>query len=181
MTTTPRRIQRKRTPGWVSPDNTVYVGRPTVFGNPFDWKEVGRAKAVAMYRDWLAGKLDDHFPDLVERRQAILERLPELRGRNQSCWCPLEAPCHADVLLPLANQDMSEITTKMQSKSSHGGRRPGAGRKPQGERPKERKTYTLAPDVVERINALSDETGHSKAAVIEYAVRSLKKLPHNLE
>jgi len=33
--TEPRRIQRKRTKGWRMPPNTVYVGRPTVWGNPF--------------------------------------------------------------------------------------------------------------------------------------------------
>ena len=26
-----------------------------------------------------------------------------LRGRNLACWCPLDQPCHADVLLELAN------------------------------------------------------------------------------
>lgn len=31
----PKRIQRKRTRGWTTPPNTVYVGRPTIFGNPF--------------------------------------------------------------------------------------------------------------------------------------------------
>lgn len=31
----PRRIQRKRTKGWKMPENTVYVGRPTKWGNPW--------------------------------------------------------------------------------------------------------------------------------------------------
>lgn len=29
--------------------------------------------------------------------------LGELRGKDLACWCPLDAPCHADVLLELAN------------------------------------------------------------------------------
>jgi len=29
--------------------------------------------------------------------------LGELRGHDLACWCPLGAPCHADVLLELAN------------------------------------------------------------------------------
>ncbi|MGE7207485.1 DUF4326 domain-containing protein [Sphingomonas sp. NPDC019816] len=33
-------------------------------------------------------------------------RLPELRGKNLACWCPLDQPCHADVLLELANKDV---------------------------------------------------------------------------
>jgi hypothetical protein len=28
-----------------------------------------------------------------------------LRGRNLACWCSLDMPCHADVLLRIANQD----------------------------------------------------------------------------
>ena len=35
----------------------------------------------------------------------ILSLLPDLRGKNLACWCPLDAPCHADVLLRLANAD----------------------------------------------------------------------------
>lgn len=178
---TPRRIQRKRTPGWASPDNTVYVGRPTVFGNPFDWKEVGRPRAVKMYRDWLNGKLEERFPDLIERRKEILERLSELRGQHLSCWCPESKPCHADILLALAHDEPPEATVAMGEKSARGGRRAGAGRKPEGDAPKVSKTYKLAPDVIERIDALSDETGRSKAAVIEYAIRRLRKGPKNIE
>jgi hypothetical protein len=36
-------------------------------------------------------------------RCAILDRLHELRGCNLACWCPIGEPCHADVLLELAN------------------------------------------------------------------------------
>jgi Domain of unknown function (DUF4326) len=28
-----------------------------------------------------------------------------LRGKNLACWCRLDRPCHADVLLELANAD----------------------------------------------------------------------------
>ena len=36
---------------------------------------------------------------------AIPERpdLAPLRGHDLACWCPLDQPCHADVLLELAN------------------------------------------------------------------------------
>ncbi len=27
----------------------------------------------------------------------------ELAGRDLACWCPLDGPCHADVLLEVAN------------------------------------------------------------------------------
>lgn len=88
----PKRIQRKRTKGWKMPENTVYVGRPTKYGNPWT---VGRqgisvktsAEAVELFKRHLAGK--SHFP--------------ELRGKNLACFCRLDQPCHADVLLEIAN------------------------------------------------------------------------------
>ncbi len=33
--------------------------------------------------------------------------LAELRGRDLACWCPLDQPCHADVLLELANAEVA--------------------------------------------------------------------------
>lgn len=89
----PQRIQRQRTKGWKMPENTVYVGRPSIWGNPFDTAEE--------FRRWLlecrpgSGKLE---------RDLILERIEELRGKNLACWCPIGVQCHADVLLELANR-----------------------------------------------------------------------------
>jgi hypothetical protein len=45
---------------------------------------------------------------LRDHAAIILRRLPELRGRNLACWCPLDAPCHADVLLRLANEETDQ-------------------------------------------------------------------------
>ena len=102
--TLPCRIQRKRIAGWVQPDNTRYVGRPSIFANPFDWREVGRERAVKLFRQWLNGDLDDRYPDFVSRRRQLVKRLKELRGKNLSCWCPEDEPCHVDVLIEAANK-----------------------------------------------------------------------------
>lgn len=100
-----RRIQRKRVKGWQMPANTVYVGRPTKWGNPY---AVGQAvgiretpmtaiEAVECYRVYIA----------ANAASAERWRLPiaELRGKNLACWCPLDQPCHADVLLEIANAE----------------------------------------------------------------------------
>lgn len=95
---TPRRIQRRRTAGWRMPVGAVYVGRPTRWGNPApaDPTPDGRAAAVAAYRAWIAGR-----PDLIAAaRQA-------LAGRDLACWCPLDQPCHADVLLTIATYHLT--------------------------------------------------------------------------
>jgi hypothetical protein len=75
------------------PPGVVVVTRPTKWGNPHPLS-LGRAEAVQRFRDdLLAGRLTITVGD-VER---------ELRGRDLACYCPLDGPCHADVLLELAN------------------------------------------------------------------------------
>ncbi len=96
----PERIQRKRTKGWRMPENAVYVGRPTKWGNPFAVGDFGipdRAAAVERFREWLDGRVVGPTPPTARQ-------IAELRGKYLACWCPLDgAPCHADVLLELAN------------------------------------------------------------------------------
>jgi hypothetical protein len=85
------RVQRRRTAGWRMPADTVYVGRPTKFGNPFPVAEHGQAAAVERFRLWLQTQ-----PLLVDQARR------ELRGKHLACWCRLDQPCHADVLLQAA-------------------------------------------------------------------------------
>jgi len=92
-----KRIQRKRTKGWRMPDGVVYVGRPSTWGNPFALSIFGgdRQRAVDSYRDYMT-----RFPTLAEAARK------ELVGKDLACWCPLDKPCHADVLLELANSPL---------------------------------------------------------------------------
>ena len=69
------------------PANAVSVTRPGKWGNPYTVEEYGREQAIRLYREWLVGK-----------------DLSELRGKDLACYCPLDQPCHADVLLELANR-----------------------------------------------------------------------------
>ena len=90
----PRRYQRSRRTGAHLPSEVVVVTRPTRWGNPHPLS-LGRVKAVSRYRDdLLAGRLAITVDD-VER---------ELRDRDLACYCPLDEPCHADVLLEVANR-----------------------------------------------------------------------------
>lgn len=107
----PIRIQRKRTKGWKMPPNTVYVGRPSKWGNPWGVNDGDEdspsgglaslhrvnsaAEAVAMFRQRL-------MENLMESDESV-DILIQLRGKNLACWCQLDQPCHADVLLELAN------------------------------------------------------------------------------
>lgn len=102
-TPTPKRIQRKRTKGWRMPPNTVYVGRPTKWGNPFvpmfRHDRTRLIETVERYRFWLNGGLSHSVQGFPPQPCEIVQ----LRGKNLACWCPLGQPCHADVLLELAN------------------------------------------------------------------------------
>jgi hypothetical protein len=91
----PNRVQLRRTKGWRKPAGVVVVARPSRWGNPFRLGIDGdRATCVARYREALvAGALGFSVDDV--RR--------ELAGHDLACWCPLELPCHTDVLLDVAN------------------------------------------------------------------------------
>lgn len=116
----PKRIQRQRSKGWKMPERTIYVGRPTIYGNPFPVDIYGQERAVDLYKRWLASKMSSHelttLSFFEERsaettRRTALSGLPALRGKDLACWCAIldaktgiRVPCHADVLLELANR-----------------------------------------------------------------------------
>ena len=111
---TPHRIQLRRTKGWRLPPNTVKVDRTTPWGNPFIVGKNGDAAyCVQLYRYLLGGYQNISDGEACCQRQdkaivAIKEEKaagwPTLRGKNLACWCRLDQPCHADVLLEIANR-----------------------------------------------------------------------------
>ncbi len=102
------------------PANAVYVGRRTIFGNPITVNDRCTAKeAVTAYAKMLrvsqtklaammvysdGTKAPMAGLGMIIWREKLKRRLPELRGKDLACWCPLDQPCHADVLLELANR-----------------------------------------------------------------------------
>ena len=88
----PHRVQLRRTRGWRMPEGAVKVDRTTRWGNPF--RDGPAEESVARYAEALgAGELAVTVDDV---RAA-------LAGRDLACWCPADRPCHADVLLGVAN------------------------------------------------------------------------------
>jgi hypothetical protein len=79
----------------------VYIGRPSVWGNPYShqgetlakFRVSTREEAIAKYEAWLLGQ-----PELVARAKQ------ELRGKVLGCWCAPKA-CHGEVLSRIANED----------------------------------------------------------------------------
>lgn len=101
----PKRIQRQRTKGWRMPEGAIYVGRPTRWGNHYtvglpNPEEDGPSgpmsaeTTVRLFAADVRGWNHDY----------LMRWLAPLRGHDLACWCRLSAPCHADVLLEMANQ-----------------------------------------------------------------------------
>lgn len=98
---TPVRVQLSRQKGWRMPPNTVKVDRSTRWGNPDRAEVIGADLAVKMFRRRFDPDGGGIGPITAIIDRDVIRR--ELRGKNLACWCRLDAPCHADVLLELAN------------------------------------------------------------------------------
>jgi len=99
------------------PEGAVYVGRPTKWGNPWTPSNTVRINApggfmstmrsqpatieecVLCYREDVEAATFGYGPKDVKQ---------ELAGKDLACWCPLDQPCHADVLLEIANETSGE-------------------------------------------------------------------------
>ena len=121
----PRRIQQRRTKGWRKPEGAIAVGRGTKWGNPMTMQqyraveqELGearildaevRAELTVAFRSLITYGPDSGYwtPGTFQAALTIRAGLDagELAGKDLMCWCPLDQPCHADVLLELANGD----------------------------------------------------------------------------
>jgi hypothetical protein len=105
----PVRIRLSRAKGWRMPENTVKVDRATKWGNPFVVGEDGTAaECVGLFRALVVGGWLCMSCKAVpsEQKGALYHaraNIDALRGKNLACWCALDKPCHADVLLEIAN------------------------------------------------------------------------------
>jgi Domain of unknown function (DUF4326) len=118
--TRPVRLQLSRAQGFnlqkhsraVNGLAAVNCARPGRWGNPFRigmgrWMPGQDDLAIAedathvvrLFRQWITYFVENDAPGCAETRAA----LEELRGKNLACWCG-DGPCHADVLLELANK-----------------------------------------------------------------------------
>ncbi|WP_018012507.1 DUF4326 domain-containing protein [Sinorhizobium medicae] len=119
--TKPVRLQLSRRKGFdlqahstsINGLEAVHVGRPGPWGNPFIVGKHGDAAyCFDLHKALLAGLLrvgaDPDVGALERTRRFVSENVKELRGKNLACWCRPGAPCHADVLLEVANRPRCE-------------------------------------------------------------------------
>lgn len=80
--------------------HTVYVGRPSKWGNPFTiGKDGTREQVIQKYHKWIL------------KRPDLLKDVRTLKGQTLGCWC-FPKPCHADILVSLAENALSEKEVK---------------------------------------------------------------------
>ena len=72
----------------------IYIGRPSIWGNPFmEGKDGSRQEVIKKYREWIL-----YSDDAEEQRKEI----ETLRGKVLGCWCKPKA-CHGDILIEILN------------------------------------------------------------------------------
>ena len=122
-----KRLQRSRKLGYVTPPNTLYCGRGSMFGNPFVVVEIESISHAWWCIDVPENKrtfeiekiLFSYFRPLESKELAmqdclkcfevyaenyLIDKLHLLKGKNLSCWCAPDQPCHVDILIKLYNK-----------------------------------------------------------------------------
>lgn len=99
----PKRIQRKRTKGWRLPHGATCVTRPGKWGNPFETAEEFREVLTHITELRPVESVPCLYEEMIHMAK-IADDIKELRGFDLACWCSLDKPCHADVLLEFANR-----------------------------------------------------------------------------
>lgn len=52
---------------------------------------------IELFEKWITHKL------FISNLSSVPD-VSKLKGKNLACWCPLDKPCHADILLKIANE-----------------------------------------------------------------------------
>ena len=81
-------------------DCDVYIGRPSLWGNPFQiGKDGDREEVIQLYKDY------------VKQSPELLKQIHQLQGKVLGCWCSPK-PCHGNVLITLLKELGHEPTFK---------------------------------------------------------------------
>jgi hypothetical protein len=78
-----------KTPVAMYSKDYVYIGRPTIFGNPFDVKTHGRKKCLVMF--------EEYFKHKIANVSSFKSAVHELKGKTLGCFCK-PAGCHGDII-----------------------------------------------------------------------------------
>ncbi len=82
--------------------------------DPFGGAGTTALAADRLQRNAILIELNPEYAEIARDRLAseggLFAGLPSLRGKNLACWCEAGEPCHADVLIEIANRPVCEDT-----------------------------------------------------------------------
>lgn len=113
---TPKRFQRSRKKGAKLPAGVVSVTRPGRWGNPFIVRP--DREPGSSFKSYICVPTAEDavacFRDMVEQKPAFIAEIREkLAGKHLACFCRTDEPCHADVLLEIANKkDQPDVSKR---------------------------------------------------------------------
>lgn len=127
----PTRVQRQRRKGSKMPKAAVYVGRGSRFGNPWrverftpvpgdsrayaavlrDHRGTDHVHPFETYRGAAARAVAGYQVHIMRGDGPTKAEIATLTGKNLACWCKPDMPCHADILLKLANPHQPNTNT----------------------------------------------------------------------
>ena len=89
------------------PEGAVYVGRGSRWGNPWIAGRymflTGKKKGQWMNEKDAVVSFRNTLQEALRTKPEVRAGVEQLQGKNLLCWCALDQPCHADVLLEIAN------------------------------------------------------------------------------
>ncbi|MDI9901324.1 DUF4326 domain-containing protein [Rhodococcus sp. IEGM 1409] len=116
----PKRVECESLP---TPAGTVYVSQDSKWECPITFSDVG-AQYPSLDMAQVGNLINQDFRVLARKGRlsfpnwrylggrrgpvtwtypSLAEIRAELAGKDLACWCPIDEPCHADVLLEIAN------------------------------------------------------------------------------
>lgn len=92
----------------------IYIGRPSIFGNPYSHKE----GTLAKYKVDTIEEAVEKYKEYVLANPELLKKILALKGKVLSCWCAKKGEhlttddkpykCHGQVILEIIEKNEEE-------------------------------------------------------------------------
>jgi hypothetical protein len=84
----------------ISQPHDVYCGRPSIYGNPWSYKD----GTLAKFKVATKGESIENFKKYLETNREFQTEVEKLRGKTLACWCR-NNNCHVQVMVDWLNKD----------------------------------------------------------------------------
>ena len=84
----------------ISQPHDVYCGRPSIYGNPWSYKD----GTLAKFKVDTKKEAIENFKKYLETDKEFQKEVEKLRGKTLACWCK-DNNCHVQVMVDWLNRD----------------------------------------------------------------------------